>query len=342
MNSALMIKLLLFAVAVAGGSIASTKADLQTGLVFLAVAGVAVLLALYLFWSVLAQMKRATDLVARLNVASLVAQTDEGSKAAAQTLSLVQAQATRLADTSTAVQELATSIQDVSADASRSAAAAEQTLANAQQGTAAVRNTIQGMQRLRIHVQDTAKRVQHLHHHSQEVGEIGSIITDLADQTSVLALNITAQVLRAGAAGQRPAIAAAEVEHLAKQVLEAAQRIARLVTTIQRETREVVTAIEDNTREMLQGAQVADQAGQTLGEIERLSTQLGALMKSITDSTAKQADGSATLSKAMQDMSSVTQQTVSGTKQVATSIQTLATMAETLRNSVNGHRSHGA
>ncbi len=244
-------------------------------------------------------------------------------------------QAEQIVDSSAALDEMAVSIQQVSENSSLSATVADQALANAKQGTVAVQNTIQGMHRIRTQVQETAKRIKRLGERSQEIGEIVQLIGDIADRTSILALNASIQAARAGEAGRSFAVVAEEVERLAERATDATKQIASLVNTIQSETNEAVTAMEESTHEVVQGSQVADRAGQALGEIESVSSRLAELIQSISLAATQQARGSDNLSKAMAEISEVTQQTATGTKQAAGSISSLATLADELRDSVS-------
>lgn len=245
------------------------------------------------------------------------------------------AQATQILDSSAALDEMATSIQHVSENATLSASVAQQALANAKQGAMAVQNTIEAMQYMRTQVQDTAARVRGLGERSQEIVEIVQLIGDIADRTSVLALNASIEAALAGEAGQGFGIVAQEVERLAERAAAATRQITGLVNTIQSETQEVVQAMETSTHDVVEGAQLAEQAGHALGEIESVSTQLADLIQSISLASKQQARGSDSLSKAMGEIAEVTQQVATGTKQAAVSINGLANLADNLRSSVS-------
>ena len=247
-------------------------------------------------------------------------------------------QAEQIIDSSAALDEMAVSIQQVSENASLSSTVAEQALANAKQGAQAVQNTIQGMQRIRSQVQETAKRIKRLGERSQEISEIVQLIGDIADRTSILALNASIQAARAGEAGRSFAVVAEEVERLAERATNATKQIGSLVNTIQSETNEAVIAMEESTHEVVQGSQVADKAGQALSEIESVSSRLADLIQSISLASTQQARGSDNLSKAMNEISEVTQHTATGTKQTASAISQLASLADGLRESVSTFR----
>ncbi|MEM8962936.1 MAG: methyl-accepting chemotaxis protein [Acidobacteriota bacterium] len=246
-----------------------------------------------------------------------------------------EAQAEQIVNASSAVDELALSIQQVSENATTAATVAEQATVNAQQGTSSVGQTITGMNAIRQQVQETSKRIKRLGESSQEIGEIVGLIGDIADRTSILALNASIQAAMAGEAGRGFAVVAEEVERLAERSAEATKRISGLIKTIQSETSEAVAAMEETTREVVSGSGLANEAGQALAEIEAVSNRLAEIIGSISMSANQQARGSESVARAMNEISDVTQQTAAGTKQAAVSIRNLAEMADDLRGSVS-------
>jgi len=248
------------------------------------------------------------------------------------------AQAAQILESSAALDEMAVSTQHVSENAVLSTTVAAQSLANAKQGAMAVQNTIEAMQRMQNQVQETAIRVKSLGERSKEISEIVQLIGDIADRTSVLALNASIEAALAGEAGQGFAIVAQEVERLAERAAVATRQITGIVDTIQSETHEVVQAMQDSTQEVIQGAQLADQAGQALSEIENVSTRLAELIQAISLASKQQARGSENLSKAMGEIAEVTQHVATGTKQAAISINDLASLADALRSSVSAFK----
>lgn len=250
-------------------------------------------------------------------------------------------QADQIVNTSAAIDEIAVSIQQVSENATQSAAVATQALSNARQGNEAVQNTIQGMSRIREQVQETAKRIKRLGESSQEIGQIIQLIDDIADRTSILALNASIQAAAAGEAGRGFAVVAAEVERLAERSTDATKKIGTLVKTIQGETNEAVAAMEKGINEVVEGSKLANQAGKSLHEIEGVSQRLAELIQSISLAASQQARGSEALSKSMAGISQITQQTAAGTKQAAESVGRLASLADELRGSVSAFRLPG-
>jgi len=257
-----------------------------------------------------------------------------------------EAQAQKIIQASAAIEQMADSIAQVSQDANVSASVGGESLSNARQGASAVRNSIRGMHRIRDQVQETAKRIKRLGEGSQEIGEIVQLISDIADRTSILALNASIQAAMAGEAGQGFAVVAEEVERLAERSTEATKQIDMLIRSIQSETNEAVAAMEATTNEVVEGSRLAEEAGDALQEIEQVSERLAELNQAISLASSQQAQGSEHLAVSMHEIAEVTQQTAAGTKQAAVSISRLAELADELRGSVstfklpngNGHK----
>ena len=199
-----------------------------------------------------------------------------------------------------------------------------------------VQNTINGMDTIREQIQDTAKRIKRLGESSQEIGDIVSLINDIADQTNILALNAAIQASMAGDAGRGFAVVADEVQRLAERSSAATKQIEALVKTIQSDTNEAVISMEQTTAEVVRGARLAQDAGMALEEIERVSQELAALIQNISNAARQQAASAGHISNTMNVIQEITQQTNAGTTATARSIGNLADMATELRNSVEG------
>ncbi len=236
--------------------------------------------------------------------------------------------------TSQALVEMTSSIEEVSQGAVLSASVAQQSLVNARQGAKAVQDTIKGMHRIREQVQETSGHIRRLGESSQEIGEIVQLIDEIADQTSILALNASIQAATAGEAGRGFAVVATEIEHLAERASQATAKINSLVKSIQAGTNEAITAMEENNREVVEGSKLALQAGQSLTEIENVSERLAELIHTISQASRKQTNSSETLSKAMTDISHIITETTTGIQQSAVTVNGLTSLADDLRSSV--------
>ncbi len=247
-------------------------------------------------------------------------------------------QAQEIAGASAAVNEMAVSIDQVSANAAESAVVADRSVAIAHKGADVVQRSIEGMDTIREQIQETSKRIKRLGESSQEIGDIVSLINDIADQTNILALNAAIQASMAGEAGRGFAVVADEVQRLAERSASATKQIEQLVKTIQSDTNEAVISMEQTTSEVVRGARLAQDAGVALEEIQTVSRNLADLIQNISNAARQQAASAGHISNTMNVIQEITTQTTAGTIATARSIGNLAEMAAELRLSVSGFK----
>jgi len=243
-----------------------------------------------------------------------------------------------ISDVTGSVDGMAISIDRVSYNAAESTAVAERAVEIANKGAEVVQNTINGMDQIRGQIQETSKRIKRLGESSQEIGDIVSLINDIADQTNILSLNAAIQASMAGDAGRGFAVVADEVQRLAERSGAAAKQISALVQTIQSDTNEAVISMEQTTSEVVQGTRLAQDAGVALGEIEGVSSNLAELIENISDAARQQASTAGKISNTMKSIQETTSQTTEGTKSTATAVGDLAEMTNELRSSVSGFK----
>jgi len=260
----------------------------------------------------------------------------ETQSTASNLASAAENQAKEIGAASQAINEMAISIDQVSSNAAESAAVADRAVEIANKGSQVVHDTISGMDTIRGQIQETAKRIKRLGESSQEIGDIVSLINDIADQTNILSLNAAIQASMAGDAGRGFAVVADEVQRLAERSSAATKQIAALVKTIQTDTNEAVISMEQTTAEVVNGAKRAQDAGVALEEIESVSASLAELIQNISNAARQQAASAGHISNTMNVIQEITAQTVSATDQTAVSIGKLATMANQMRESVEG------
>ena len=277
------------------------------------------------------------NLVARINsTAELVNEASSKAQMIASSLQAASDQQSReIRDTGEAVLRMAQQINEVSARASESVDVARQSLGASQEGARAVQNAIVGMNGIRDQIQETAKRIKRLGESSQEVGEIVELISDITEQTNVLALNAAIQAASAGEAGRGFTVVAEEVQRLAERSGEATKQIAALIRTIQTDTQDAVAAMERSTQGVVEGTKLSDEAGRALGDIGRVSSQLAELIEGFSSTTSKQAASAGTVAQSIQRILLVTEQTSEGTLQTAGSIRQLSELAQELKSSVS-------
>jgi twitching motility protein PilJ len=279
-------------------------------------------------------------LVGRINDAAgrVTSATEIAQRTSVELLDAAHLQSLEIKEAGHSVLEVASSMSRVSSDADQSARVANQSLVAAGKGNHAVQDSIKGMHEIRRQIQETSKRIKRLGESSQEIGEIVELISDITEQTNVLALNAAIQAASAGDAGRGFTVVAEEVQRLAERSGEATKQIAAIVKTIQSDTQGAVLAMEESTREVVEGAKLSDAAGQALAEIGTVSRNLAELIKKFSDATRRQADAATGVAGKMQNILKVTEQTTVGTQKTASAVGELAGLATELKGSVAGFK----
>jgi twitching motility protein PilJ len=234
------------------------------------------------------------------------------------------------------IAKMAATTEEVSGNAERSSDVARHSVDVAHKGSEAVRRTIDGMNAIRETIQETSKRIKRLGDSSQEIGNIIELISDIAEQTNILALNASIQAAMAGEAGRGFAVVADEVQRLAERAANATRQIEWLVRGIQTDTNEAVSSMERTTTDVVSGALLAENAGAALTEIEQVSNQIASLVHNISQSARTQSQGAQNIARNMQVLREISAQTAESTAANSQAVIRLADLAAALRTAASG------
>ncbi|GAA0720417.1 HAMP domain-containing methyl-accepting chemotaxis protein [Dokdonella soli] len=222
----------------------------------------------------------------------------------------------QVSDSSTRVKERADAVHSLAGEASNQAGEASKELTDAanalhlmgEQAQSAGRDaeraltttgdalkivgqTVEGIASSRDQIRETEKRVKRLAERSQEISATVTIIGQIAERTSVLALNASMQAVAAGDAGRGFAVVADEVKRLAENAREATQQIAGLVNAIQSDTSETLQAMNNTITKVVEITHLADRAGSQMNDTRHATEALVNSVRSISQTT--QAQGAA-------------------------------------------------
>jgi len=277
------------------------------------------------------------DLVSGVNSTArqVAAQAQETEATTTQLAEASEHQAREIRTATDTINEMAASFDEMAKRSSESAEVAQSSVKIANRGADMVRQTINGMDQIRDQIQDTSKRIKRLGESSQEIGDIVELINGISEQTNVLALNAAIQAASAGGAGRGFAVVADEVQRLAERATNATRRIETLVQTIQSDTSEAVTSMEATTTQVVSGARTAEDAGEALESIEKVSNDLAKLIQDISTQAQQQSQNAGKIARLMNSIRDVSIQTSEGTSSTAKSVVSLADLVRDLRDSVS-------
>ena len=170
-------------------------------------------------------------------------------------------------EASTAVQELNEVLNQTSSSSNEAAKLAESSLDLADQGGEVVKSTVESMREISEVITKSSVTVSELGTRSSEIGEIITVIDDIAEQTNLLALNAAIEAARAGEAGRGFAVVADEVGKLADKTTKATKEIANMILKIQEVSEETAGGIEKGVGLVKLGIDSAVNSGETLEKI---------------------------------------------------------------------------
>ncbi len=236
---------------------------------------------------------------------------------------------------SAAIEQMSSSVVEVARKSAEAAGNAAESGKVAEQGGQVVEQTIDGMNQISEAVTASAASVQNLGKRGEQIGEIIEVINDIADQTNLLALNAAIEAARAGEHGRGFAVVADEVRKLADRTTQATQEVAESIQAIQAETTQAVDKMNAGTEQVQHGVALAQQAGQSLGEIVHTARNVAGLVESIAAAAEQQSASSEEIGRNIESITAVTQQTNEGATQAAEAAGQLSRKAEQLMQIVS-------
>lgn len=243
-----------------------------------------------------------------------------------------------ISDAAQSIYIMSDNIDDISRNSAELAEEAKRSVAIASKGKSTVSETIQGMESIRENIQDTSKRIKRLGESSQQIGEIINLINDIAEQTSILALNASIQAAMAGESGRGFAIVADEVQQLAERAGNSTRQIETIIKGIQTDTNEAIASMEQSTVGVVNGANLAKAAGEDLSHIEQVSLRLADLIFDISSSTQHHSSEQGVIAENMRAIQATASKTAEEIGQTVQIISNLAELANDLKKSVAGFK----
>ncbi|HKK21876.1 MAG TPA: methyl-accepting chemotaxis protein, partial [candidate division Zixibacteria bacterium] len=271
----------------------------------------------------------------RNNTGKLTSAASEISSSSEQMSKGAQEQSDQISQISVAIEEMAATIVESSKNAGEATDASRKASETAGCGGEVVSETIQGMQRIAEVVTTSSGCIEKLAGSADQIGEIISVIDDIADQTNLLALNAAIEAARAGEQGRGFAVVADEVRKLAERTGKATGEITEMIKGIQQETVDAVQSMQTGIDEVGRGRKLADQAGDNLNEILQVSQRVMEMVQHMATASEEQSVAAGQISKNVEQISQVTKETASGAVQSASAAEQLHKQADILKGMVD-------
>ncbi len=198
------------------------------------------------------------------------------------------AQSAKLNDVVASVEEITHTTTLVAKNTADVAKLSETASNAAVDGGEIIQQTIDGIYRIRDTVSSIAETITGLQERSKQIGEITTVIDDIAEQTNLLALNAAIEAARAGEQGRGFAVVADEVRKLAERTSKATQEITSRIQSIQAETTKAAEGMERGQEEVENGVSLAREAGNSLSSIVKHVEDVSSKLANISVSMDEQ------------------------------------------------------
>lgn len=279
---------------------------------------------------VLGGMKSSAD-----NLASASQQLSASSE---QMSKGVTEQVAKTSQIATSSAEMSQTIIDIAKNASNIASFAAEAVNIARDGEGVVGKSVEEVNAIASVVNESADLITSLGHRSRQIGEIVSVIKDIADQTNLLALNAAIEAARAGEQGRGFAVVADEVRKLAERTAKATSEIGEMIKAIQDDVDRAVSSMEDATKRVETGVELSKRTGKALHAIVESVTNLQSMVQQIASATEEMSTVSEQISQDVETVASVTSETSSSATQISHASADLATLAVKLEGIVSQFR----
>ncbi|NDV26645.1 methyl-accepting chemotaxis protein [Desulfovibrio sp. JC010] len=261
---------------------------------------------------------------------NLLSYTTELSQQMNELTSGVDTTAMQTGQVATAMEEMNATVLEVAQNTSETAEASDRANSVARDGGQVVSNTVSEIHIVTETTEKLSGMLADLSERAINIGEVMSVINDIADQTNLLALNAAIEAARAGEAGRGFAVVADEVRKLAEKTMGATNEVESAISLIQQSTNQVVSEMGGVQGRVENSVQMAEGAGGVLDQIVNESETIADMVRAIATAAEQQTATSDEINNSVTEINSLSQALSEGIQNANSNIQEVAEMAEKL------------
>ncbi len=270
---------------------------------------------------------QAQDISERMATASrqLSAQVEDVSNGS-------QVQRDRVTATAAAMEQMNSTVLEVASNAGEANTQSANVRDKATEGTDLVSQVIAAIKSVNDVTLELEKNMQQLGAQAESIGSVMDVISDIADQTNLLALNAAIEAARAGEAGRGFAVVADEVRKLAEKTMTATTEVGNSIRGIQETTKMNISRVSESAGFAGKATEIAAVSGNSLEEILSLADTNTALISGIATAAEEQSATSEEINRSIDEINDIAGSTASGMAQASEAVHELSIMAAELQD----------
>ena len=257
---------------------------------------------------------------ASTELSAQIEQSDRGAAESAQ----------RLSEAATAMNEMNATVQEVAKNAGSASNASAETKQKAEAGAQVVAKAVRSIDQVHQMSLELKDDMTRLNGHAQDITRIMGVISDIADQTNLLALNAAIEAARAGEAGRGFAVVADEVRKLAEKTMASTQDVGNAIKAIQESTTKSMTGVDNAVQRIGEATELANQSGRALQEIVSTVEATADQVNAIATASEEQSAASEEINQSIVQVNDMAKQTADAMGEAAKAVSDLAAQAQGL------------
>ena len=238
--------------------------------------------------------------------------------------------AQRLAEAATAMNQMNSTVQEVARNASAASAMSAETRQKAEDGAAVVQQALVSIQETQQQTLRLKDDMQQLNEHARAISAIMGVISDIADQTNLLALNAAIEAARAGEAGRGFAVVADEVRKLAEKTMSSTSEVGSAINAIQQSTAKSMEGVDRAVEQIDQATKLANKSGNALTEIVSDAETTADEVRAIATASEEQSAASEQINQSIVQVNDMSTETAQAMTQAAQAVNNLSEQAKRL------------
>ncbi len=227
----------------------------------------------------------------------------------------------RVQETATAMEEMNATVLEVARNASEASSMGMEAKELAVEGAGIVSKSVEAMNTTFDAAKELKTGMNKLEEQADDIGKVMEVITDIADQTNLLALNAAIEAARAGEAGRGFAVVADEVRKLAEKTMQATTEVGNSITAVQDVAQQNITGMDKALSDLGVAVDMSSKSGTVLNEIVEGAELSAEQIQGIATAAEQQSATSEEINRAIEEINSVSTETSQGVEESADALR---------------------